>query len=245
MKKLHWSLLKRLYRLRNRFGVYSRLDRSWLLDNRNWIDQQLLIRRPYEVGQLAHCRRYIRQHQLQYFFDIGANFGLYSVLLSDETNLLHVHAFEPLPRNAHQFGANLYLNGLDDRVTLHRCALSDRGGEVELFVDPASTGVSTLLSAAQRSRQDAYKTSIRVETRVFDEQFSFSGIRALVKIDVEGAELMTLAGMRGFLSKNQVVVQVETTADTREEVEKFFDRSGYRSLERLGPDAYYTNIHPS
>jgi FkbM family methyltransferase len=245
MKKLHWSLLKRIYRLRNRFGVYSRLDRSWLLDNRNWIDQQLLIRRPYEVGQLAYCRHFIRQHQLQYFFDIGANFGLYSVLLSDEMNLLHLHAFEPLPRNAHQFGANLYLNGLDDRVTLHRCALSDRSGEVELFVDPASTGVSTLLSAAQRSRQDAYKTSMRVETRVFDEQFALAGIRALVKIDVEGAELMTLAGMSGFLSKNQVVVQVETTADTREEVEKFFDRSGYRSLERLGPDAYYTNIHPS
>ena len=84
MRKLHWSVLKRLYRLRRRFGVYSRLDRRWLLDNRNWVDQQLIIRRPYESVQIARCRQFIRDSQLEYFFDIGANFGLYSVLLSGE-----------------------------------------------------------------------------------------------------------------------------------------------------------------
>jgi FkbM family methyltransferase len=242
MKKLHWSLLKRIYRLHRRFGVYARIDRRWLLDNRNWIDQQLIIRRPYEVDQLARCRELIRQHQLQAFFDIGANFGLYSVLLANEPELAQMHAFEPLPRNAHQFGANLYLNGLDNRVTLHACALGDQSGEVELFVDPESTGVSTLLSATQRSRQDAYTTSVRIESRVFDELFPLAGIRALVKIDVEGAELMTLAGMRGFLSTNQAALQIETTTETQGPVEDFMRETGYRALGRLGSDAYYTNI---
>jgi FkbM family methyltransferase len=242
MKKLHWSLLKRLYRLRSRFGVYSRLNRKWMLDNRNWIDQQLIIRRPYEVGQLARCRQFIHEHRLQYFFDIGANFGLYSMLLSDEPSLSHLHAFEPLPRNAHQFGANLYLNGLDNRVHLHICALSDHSGQIDFFVDPNSTGVSTLLPAEMRSRQDAYKTSIQVESRVFDEAFSFSGIRALIKMDVEGAELMTLAGMRRFLSDHVAVLQVETTPQTLDQVDAFMGEAGYRSLGRLGADAYYGNI---
>lgn len=242
MKKLHWSLLKRLYRLRSRFGIYSRLNRSWLLDNRNWIDQQLIIRRPYEVEQLARCRQLIRDHQLNYFFDIGANFGLYSMLLSDEQNLSHIHAFEPLPRNAHQFGANLYLNGLDNRVSLHNCALNDQSGQIELFIDPSSTGVSTLLPAEMRSRQEAYKTSIQVEARVFDEIFSFSGTRALVKMDVEGAELMVLAGMSRFLSSNLSVLQVETTPQTLEQVDAFMGQAGYRSLGRLGADTYYGNM---
>lgn len=242
MKKLHWSLLKRIYRLRSRFGVYERIGRRWLLDNRNWIDQQLIIRRPYEVAQLARCRELIRTHGIEAFFDIGANFGLYSVLLSDEALLQQMHAFEPLPRNAHQFGANLYLNGLDNRVTLHACALSDRSGEVELFVDPESTGVSTLLAAAERSRQDAYTTSVRIVSCVFDELFPLSGTRALLKIDVEGAELMTLAGMRAFLAANAVALQIETIDATQGPVDAFMRDIGYRALGRIGSDAYYTNI---
>lgn len=242
MRKLHWSLLKRLYRLGTRFGVHARLDRQWLLDNRNWIDQQLLIRRPYEVEQITRCRQLIREHGLTHFFDIGANFGLYSMLLSDEPSLAEMHAFEPLPRNAHQFAANLYLNGLDNRVKLHELALSDQTGEVELFVDPHSTGVSTLMSAQSRNRQEAYRISIRVETRAFDELFSLGGIRALVKMDVEGAELLALAGMQGFLAGNGVVLQVETMPQTQEQVAAFMAAAGYRPLGRLGADAYYANL---
>ena len=242
MRKLHWSLLKRLYRLRRRFDVYARLDRSWLLDNRNWIDQQLIIRRPYEVGQIARCRQFIRDHRLEYFFDIGANFGLYSVLLSDEAGLSEMHAFEPLPRNAHQFNANLYLNGLENRVRLHTIALSDNNGQLDLHVDPGSTGVSTLLPADSGSRKDAYESTIQVKTRVFDELFSLAGIRAMVKMDVEGAELMALAGMREFLGSNHVVIQIETTSQTLEPVEAFMCDAGYQALGRLGADAWYGNI---
>lgn len=80
-------MLKRLHRLGGRFGVHARLERQWLLDRRNWIDQQLLIRRSYEVAHIARCRALIWEHGLTRFFDIGANFGLYSVLLSDEAEL--------------------------------------------------------------------------------------------------------------------------------------------------------------
>lgn len=242
MRKLHWSLLKRIYRLRSRFGVYSRLNRKWLLDNRNWVDQQLIIRRPYEVDQIARCRNLVREHQLQYFFDIGANFGLYSILLSDERDLLHLYAFEPLPRNVNQFGANLYLNGLDNRVSLHHYALSDQSGQFDLFVDPYSTGVSTLLPTEARNRKVAYKTSIQIESKIFDEVFSFAGTRALVKMDVEGAELQALGGMKHFLSNNLVVLQVETMPQNIDQVDAFMQRAGYRSLGRLGADAYYGNI---
>lgn len=242
MRKLHWSILKRLYRLGGRFGVFTRMDLQWLLDSRNWIDQQLLIRRPYEVEQIARCRQFVREHQLQYFFDVGANFGLYSVLLSSEKSLAHINAFEPLPRNCHQLGANLYLNGLDQRVTIFPCALSDKSGQIELFVDPHSTGVSTLLPPEARERQDAYQTKVWADVRVFDEIFSLCGVRALVKMDVEGAELSVLAGMAGFLAGNQVVLQVETTPKSAQLVDAFMTTAGYHALGCFGPDAYYSNF---
>lgn len=241
MKKLHWSLLKRAYRLGQRYQVYKRLGKNWLLDNRNWVDQQLIIRRPYEVEQIARCRQLIRDNGLQCFFDIGANFGLYSVLLSDE-KVQEIHAFEPLPRNVHQLGANLYLNGLDGRVKVHEFALSDRGGKMDLFVDPSSTGVSTLLPSESRVRQNAYKNAMQIECRVFDEVFSFEGMRALVKMDVEGAEVMVLSGMSRFLSGNRLALQIETTPQTQEAVDLFMQKSGYRNTGKVGADAYYQNL---
>ncbi len=242
MRKLHWSILKRLYRLRPRFAVYQRLEQRWLLDNRNWIDQQLIIRRPYEVAQIARCRALIREHRLQSFFDIGANFGLYSVLLARETGVAEVHAFEPLPRNANQLRANLFLNDLDGRVLVRNQAVGDHAGSCELFVDPGSTGVSTLIPDESHRDQRAYQSVVAVEAVVFDEQFAPSGTRALVKIDVEGAELQVLRGMSRFLADNQVVLQVETTPGTQQAVEALLTGAGYRALDRIGADAYYANL---
>lgn len=242
MRKLHWSLLKRIYRLHSRFAVYDRLQRNWLLDNRNWIDHQLIIRRPYEVDQIAKCREFIGMHQLEFFFDIGANFGLYSVLLSDESSLSEIHALEPLLRNRYQLGANLLLNGLDRRVQIHPYALSDQEGRLDLYVDPESTGVSTLLPTEMRRSSGAYREKAQIEARVFDEEWSFFGVRALVKIDVEGAELKVLAGMQNFIVTNKLILQIETTPETREGVCEILGRSGYIQLGHLGADYYFGNL---
>ena len=242
MRKLHWSILKRLYRLRPRFAVYQRLERRWLLDNRNWIDQQLIIRRPYEVAQVARCRALIREHGLQAFFDIGANFGLYSVLLAREPGLTEVHAYEPLPRNADQLCANLFLNALDGRVHVNNQAVGDHAGACELFVDPGSTGVSTLIPDESHRDQRAYQSVVTVQTVVFDDQHPLTATRALIKVDVEGAELQVLRGMSRFLAANKVVLQIETTPGTQQAAEDLLRDAGYRALDRIGADAYYGNL---
>jgi hypothetical protein len=48
--------------------------------------------------------------------------------------------------------------------------------------------------------------------------------------------------MRRFLSDNVAVLQVETTPQTLDQVDAFMGQAGYRSLGRLGADAYYGNI---
>lgn len=240
LRKLHWSVLKRIYRLRPRFAVYRRLGSRWLLDNRNWVDQQLIIRRPYEVAQLARCRDLADRHRISHFFDIGANFGLYSVLLSGASSIEAVEAFEPLPRNVHQLSANLYLNELDDRVTIHSLALSDQDARMELFVDGHSTGVSTLNPEGMARDAAAYDSRIGVQTRALDSLTRLRDTAVLVKIDVEGAELQVLEGMQAFLAGNRVWLQIETTPDTIDKVETFMRKAGYTGAGRIGADSYYS-----
>lgn len=239
LRKLHWSLLKRIYRVRPRFAVYHRLGRRWLLDNRNWVDQQLIIRRPYEAAQLGYCRDLLSRCPITHFFDIGANFGLYSVLLADTPTLESIQAFEPLPRNLNQLAANLYLNGLDSRVTTHALALSDREARMELFVDAHSTGVSTLNPNGVTREASAYDQHIEVSTRTLDSLSDLRDTAILAKIDVEGAELQVLEGMRSFLEGNRVWLQIETMPETADKVATFMRRRGYTQLYRIGADSYY------
>lgn len=239
MRKFHWSLLKRLYRVYPQFSVYRRLGYRWLLDNRNWVDQQLIIRRPYERAQLAFCKTLVTQQGLDGFLDIGANFGLYSVMLGSLSSIETLIAFEPLPRNAHQLGANLYLNGLDDLVDVRMLALSDKQTESMLHVDEQSTGVSTLVPETLARNTQAYARQVRLTTGVLDQVVDLQGRRILVKIDVEGAELSVLHGMRKFLSANDVWLQIETTPATTDQVNTFLGETGYQSIHRIGADYYY------
>lgn len=243
MRKLHWSLLKRIYRLGPRYAVYQRLGHRWLLDNRNWVDQQLIIRRPYEVAQLARCRELLEQNDITHFFDIGANFGLYSVMLSDVPSLQRIEAFEPLPRNVDQMAANLYLNGLDTRVNINPLALSDRQARMQLCVDSHSTGVSTLNPQGMARDAAAYDSSIEVQTQALDGLVELRDAAVLVKVDVEGAELQVLEGMRQFLVHNKVWLQVETTPETAVGVNSFMRQAGYEGLGRIGADSYFGEGH--
>ena len=75
------SLRKRLYRLRPTPLIAHRLGARWLLDPSNWIDNRILAGAPFEREQLALAKQLIAEHHIRTVIDIGANIGLYSVLL--------------------------------------------------------------------------------------------------------------------------------------------------------------------
>ena len=110
------SLKKRLYRLRSRPIICTRRGARLELFPRNWIDNRLLAGAPYEDRQIARCIELARDHDIDMFLDIGANIGLYSVLLALATEIGEMHAFEPVTRNGDQMEINLRLNRLDGRV---------------------------------------------------------------------------------------------------------------------------------
>jgi FkbM family methyltransferase len=145
------------------------------------------------------------------FIDVGANIGLYALkaarLVGPRGRVL---ALEPGQAAGDQLEANLALNDFG-WVDLVRKAASDVDGRavlhhVELGNDPQAFSLIENLSAGERGET---VETVRLDTLV--GAMALSRID-LVKIDVEGAEPMVIAGARECLARFKPAVIFECNA---------------------------------
>lgn len=205
------SLRKRSARFLPFPAVTEHSGATFVLDPNNWIDNRLVAGVPFEVDQLTLAERIICTQAIDTFIDIGANIGLYTVLLGRLAQIERVISFEPVRRNYNQLLGNVFANRLDAKVDAHRIALSDCEGEATIHVDPRSTGVSRLDLNGCGRKLSVYTENETIALRRFDDVCRLENRRIYVKIDVEGHTLEALAGMPSFFERNTVYGQVEAT----------------------------------
>jgi len=130
--------------------------------------------------------------------DVGANIGYYTLLAARLVgNEGKVFAFEPEPQNHVLLLRNIELNGYRNVVPVRK-AVSSKTGTADLFLN-RETGAHSFL----RDRQDIIGVTT-VETVSLDEYFKDRELPiGIIKIDVEGAELSVLQGMRNIIRKNE------------------------------------------
>jgi FkbM family methyltransferase len=163
------------------------------------------------------------------FVDAGAYTGIYSLLACAVNPELRVIAFEPNPTVVGLLRDNIAANNLDDRVRVVHKALSDRAGRV-----PFAVGVDTTAGGLRRGGPD--ERSFDVDVVRADEALDGEPVD-LVKLDVEGAEISALKGMRGVLRTFQPRLIVECLRqETLAELFRLLEPFGYRSCHYLGPD---------
>jgi len=136
--------------------------------------------------------------------DIGANVGLYSVLLARAVGPSgRVFACEPGRLNSQHLAENLELNGLKN-VQVFRKALADRSGTAKLYAS-AVIGNSSLSDSAA-GNAPAEEVEVIEGDRLIESE-NLPTPRA-VKIDVEGFEYAVMNGLRRTLEKDacQLVV---------------------------------------
>lgn len=234
------KLIYRNYRRRNRFRHYDRLGLRLLLNYANYVDRQLIIHEPYEAAQLRHLLREAARQHRDLFIDVGANLGLYAMLMARSARFGDILAFEPDPRNYRQLVTNLALNGLAADIRLFACGLSDRDGTANLLQAHArSTGMSRLGATAPAGTRREHYRQIQVPVIRFDGHFTCSGRRVMIKIDVEGHEARVIAGMRRLLEDNDCLIQVEVFDAGVWQVDARLAELGYRNYASFGHDRLY------
>lgn len=124
-------------------------------------------------------------------FDVGANVGFYTLLASTLVGTAgHVYAFEPLPRNISYLKEHLRLNRVEN-VTVIEAAVADYSG-VRHFDKTPGRAMGHLSTDG----------ALEVRSVALDELIASGQVPApdFMKIDVEGDELLVLAGAQALLS---------------------------------------------
>ncbi|OGN75690.1 MAG: hypothetical protein A2X25_02670 [Chloroflexi bacterium GWB2_49_20] len=152
----------------------------------------------YELELQAALRQLVKPGMAAY--DVGANIGYISLMLArlaGESG--RVFAFEALPSNAERWQENVNLNGLSARMQLFCGAVTDSTAPVRFLVH-ASGGMGKALGSAGRG--NAYQSEIEVPGLSLDEFVFGQGNPPphLIKMDIEGGEVLALPGMHRLLA---------------------------------------------
>ncbi|MGZ4787898.1 MAG: FkbM family methyltransferase [Terriglobales bacterium] len=157
------------------------------------------------------------------FFDIGANAGLFSLLAA--TKCERVYAFEPLPSNLRRMRRNIKINGLRN-VSILEKAVGDREATATLYVPESdNSGLASLTYMAGAK-------SIEVPVITLDKFVQQKRLARvdLMKIDIEGAEVMAFEGAGELLSRADAP-DVIFEAHPGSEAAKWLEARGYTIYE--------------
>lgn len=166
------------------------------------------------------------------FYDVGANAGYMSLSLANHQPSAKIFAFEPLPALAGALAASARRNGFE-HLDVVRAVLTDRDGPIDFFLPSHSIHASLI------SREESGKR-LRVEGFRLDSLIEGGVIPPpnVIKIDVEGAEMLVFQGAEKTLERFTPILIFECDANATR-----FSHSPDHVLEFLQKIGYNKFIH--
>jgi len=140
-------------------------------------------------------------------FDVGANVGWWTVPLSRRVGPHNgkVVAFEPVPANRARLEWAIAANAMQAHVEVAAVALGDKSGELGMWLKSAETGAGSGTAALVTG---AGPSHLKVPVVTLDAWVAERGVTRcdLIKLDIEGAELMMLRGAEKFIAKTRPLI---------------------------------------
>jgi FkbM family methyltransferase len=150
----------------------------------------------FEPGTVKFFREAIREGMN--IIDIGANIGYYTVIASKRVGQSgKVFSYEPDPENFRFLEDNIKKNNLENTIPL-MTALSDTISERKLYL-----GNNKCTTHAFTDNSGTGKSEL-VNTDTLDHSLIQYGspIIDIIKIDIEGAEILALEGMKETINRS-------------------------------------------
>ena len=181
-------------------------------------------------GELAMIRKFMAN--AKEVFDLGANVGVWTVLMNRANPQARVHSFEPNPATHALLERNIKQNDCSN-VRLNLAAVSDTAGQLNFQVPPNASIFGRVAPVAKGTDVEgrfSNANSFVVPSVRLNEYCKAQSITKIdfLKIDIEGHELAALRGIESFLSQQRIkAIYIET-------IKANHDRMGTRFSDLLG-----------
>ena len=179
--------------------------------------------------------------------DIGAHVGIFTLGAASRVGGGgRVFAFEPSPDTADVLTRHVALNRCSDRVEVVRAVVSDADGVAPFYVHGLSMAASLSRDNVEALNPERIEAATRIDVRTvtLDRFCDERNIRpALLKIDVEGAELRVLKGAHDLLRTGSPVIlceihpaQMENCGGSMPATFAYLERLGYHAAPLDAPN---------
>ena len=206
------------------------------------IDREIYLKNEYEKHQLDFVKKELLNHKYDYFFDIGAYIGYYSLSLCKLVN--NTAAFEPNQQNFQRLSKNVEINNFN--ISCHNLGCSDRKNKLKLwYTDKNKRGGSSILQDTDKEINKYDKTKLlfeEIDTDKLDNLYPLEDKKIFLKIDVERHELNVLKGASSILSNNQCYLQIEIFPRLQDEILSFLNENKFKLLHKINNDFYLKNF---
>ena len=154
------------------------------------IDREIYLKNEYEKDQLDFVNKVMLNQKYDYFFDIGAYIGYYSLSLCKLAN--NTAAFEPNQQNFQRLSKNVEINNFN--ISCYNLGCSDSKNKLKIwYTDKNKSGGSSILQDTDKEINKYDKTKLlfeEIETDKLDNLYPLKNKKIFFKIDVERLSLI-------------------------------------------------------
>ncbi len=235
LKKIKAGFLKRFHLFCGTgFSIGKAYNSLFLFDWKNAVDKKTAAE-LYEWGQIHLFIKYAIDHKPSKFIDVGACFGLFSIIMKNYFPNIEIHAFEPDKVSRSQFYANLFINNMSHDITIYDSGISNTSGTTNFNAIQDDYSIK----GGQHISNDG---NITIPIYALDDLFKSSSETIFIKIDIEGHEYKALLGAEKLLLNNNCIIMIECFKDF-DDVNNLMKKYGYRIISKIrSGDYFFSNL---
>lgn len=247
VKRLYPSIVKKLFFIFNIGDIsFKFFDVNFFLNINEPMEKDILLFDYYENEQINFLIQRLKNENFDYFFDIGANSGLYSLIIGNLFSSIKIKSFEPIKNSIKKFKNNLSINKNINNIEIYHFGLSNKNSELLMkaykkknFIQSGGFGVA---------KKNENLKNLHTELAFFkktDDLIDVKNKKLMIKIDTEGHEFEVLEGMNKIILNNKILFQIEIFDKNFTKIENMLKKKKFQIINSISnghkTDYFFSN----